>query len=115
MKTQAKKSYKVIPNLSLRGKDLRIRINNNSLRSDTKGNVYSMDEEMDALKKMSKADIHRMSLDNTKNIYDLQKEIKTNESNAKSEKEKATAKRIADLEKNIVDRDNQKSTNDGNK
>lgn len=62
--------YRVIPNLSIRGKDLIKRINNRSILPEPDG-VYSLDDKIDETRRMSKLDVSREMLKNQKEINSL--------------------------------------------
>jgi len=68
--------FRVIPNLSLKGKDIMIRLKNRSLILDNKNIQYSLESEFDEARRMSKVDLHRAMLDNAKHINSLTKSIK---------------------------------------
>lgn len=69
--------FKVIPNLSLRGKDIIQRLNNRSLRAEPDG-VYSMDEKIDATRRMRKLDILTEANKNSNEINNLTNKLKSN-------------------------------------
>lgn len=71
--------FKVVPNLSLRGKEIMRRLNNRSLRlQSSQANDFSIDTEIDDTRRMNRVDIHRKMLDNSKQAKDLQTKLDNN-------------------------------------
>lgn len=68
--------FRVIPNLSLKGKDILTRLKNKSLKLDHEGQ-YSIQEEIDATRRMSKLDIMDKAQQNKKSIDELNKKIQS--------------------------------------
>lgn len=67
--------FRVIPNLSLKGKDIMARLRNGSLRLDATGQ-YSLSPEIDATRRMTKLDIELAARENFKKIQSHQKSLK---------------------------------------
>lgn len=96
MKTATKKSqpkkitnekFRVKQNLSLRGKDLMSRLNNRTLLFKEPTN-HSLDPKVDDIRRMSKIDIARESLLNSKNISDQMRKLdKINEDEGQARKQ----------------------------
>jgi len=68
--------FKVIPKLSLTGKDIMSRLKNRSLVLDGMTGNYTVEEQWSALQKMSKVDIAREQLKNRANINELKSKLK---------------------------------------
>lgn len=85
-KQQPVNKFRVIPHLSLRGKDIMTRLKNRSLMFDTSGNQYSTDEQIDATRRMSKLELTRTASDNRKKITAMQQELHLKNEAAKKEK-----------------------------
>lgn len=68
--------FKVIPKLSLRGKDIMARLKNRSLVLDGMPGNYTLEEHWDAARRMSKADAARAMLTNGKTIDELKNKMK---------------------------------------
>jgi len=68
--------FKVIPKLSLRGKDIMTRLKNRSLVLDGMTGNYTLEEHWDAARRMSKADAARALLTNGKTIADMKRTMK---------------------------------------
>lgn len=62
--------FKVIPNLSLKGKDIMNRLKNNSLQLQHSGQ-YSLEEEIDNSRRLSKVEIMHKAKENLENINNL--------------------------------------------
>lgn len=69
--------FKVIPNLSLTGKDILTRLRNRSLTLN-QGGQYILDEKIDQVRRMSKIDIAREALSNQKKINNLNQKLQRN-------------------------------------
>lgn len=67
--------FRVIPNLSLKGKDIAMRLKNRTLRIDSDGQ-YSLEAEIDETRRMSRLDLARKAQENNKKINILQKTLK---------------------------------------
>lgn len=67
--------FRVIPNLSLKGKDIATRLKNRTLKIDTDGQ-YSLEAEIDETRRMSKLDISRKAVENNKKINSLNDKLK---------------------------------------
>jgi len=67
--------FKVIPKLSLTGKDIMSRLKNRSLVLDGMTGNYTLEEQWSALHKMSKADIARERIKNGQNITNLKQQL----------------------------------------
>lgn len=67
--------FKVIPNLSLRGKDIRQRLANGSLKLNP-SNQYSLDTQIDATRRMHKIDIIHEAKKNQGIIENLGQKLK---------------------------------------
>lgn len=76
--TQVNPKYRVIPNLSLKGKDIMTRIKNRSLIPDRSGQIYSLDDKIDTSRKMSKLDLLNEMQKNDRQISDLKSKLKSN-------------------------------------
>lgn len=113
MKAKPQKNYKVIPNLGLKGKDLSIRIRNGSIRVDGRGNIFSLDEDLDRINKMSRMEMNREYLENSKKIHEMSESINTDIKTLNDEKQKAKDRRIAELERDIAERNNTRTQNSG--
>lgn len=68
--------FKVIPNLSLKGKDILTRLRNRSLTLGANGQ-YALDEKIDQVRRMSKIDIAREALSNQQRINNLTNKIQS--------------------------------------
>jgi len=74
MKKTDKNKFKVIPNLSLKGPDIMRRIANRTLIMNSQGQ-YSLDQEVDDTRRMTKMDIMNKHRELTGNIANLQKSM----------------------------------------
>jgi len=72
--------FRVIPNLSLKGKDIMTRLNNRSLIIDNTGQQYSLEEEFDSMRKMHKTDLMNAHRNNHHLINSLQNQLKNGQS-----------------------------------
>jgi len=75
MKKTDKNKFKVIPNLSLKGPDIMRRIANRTLIMNGGTGQYSLDEEVDEARRMTKMDIMNKHREITGNIANLQKSM----------------------------------------
>lgn len=71
-----KTERKVMPNLSLKGPDIKRRLENRSLSTGSGKGQYSTDPEITETLKMSKADLHRAAIENSGKINSLTNQIK---------------------------------------
>lgn len=76
--------FRVVPNLSLRGTDIMKRLKNGSLKVDVKTGQYSIDDEIDASRRMTKADIINASRKNFQNINNLNNKLNASGNNRPS-------------------------------
>lgn len=69
-----RKEFRVIPNLSLKGKDVLNRLNNRSLILEP-GGQYNLDEKIEEARRMSKLDILNQHRLETANIANFRKKL----------------------------------------
>lgn len=75
-KTKLQDKFKVIPNLSLKGKDIQIRLRNRSLiLSQPNMGMYSLDERITEASRMHRTDLINEARKTNENIESLKKQL----------------------------------------
>lgn len=70
-----KNEFKVIPNLSIRGEELKKRIANRTIILNGTGGNYSLEEAYDNVRRMNKIDIQLAARQNKKFISETSKKL----------------------------------------
>lgn len=89
--------YRVIPNMTPKGPDLMRMLQNGSLKGGSEGE-YSMDEEIEKISKMSRADLKRESILGQEKVNQLENKLKNEVKTAEAAK-KAEATKAAEAAK----------------
>jgi len=75
MRVKPNPKHKVLPNLSLKGKDLMTRVNNRSIDLSTRGNFYGDNPEMFRAKLLAKPELVAAAKKNAEQIANIKKKL----------------------------------------